>query len=283
MMDDRDRQQPLDESPSSTNRSESGNVSLRKIVAAFVLLDIIGVWIFMVRMMQLVSVRARGLRWTIFVGAVVFTVIGIVLERYLLPGIVARVGKKLALYLIAGLVALYVFYPAIEYLRGDDDIYVASIGFIDGRKLQDAQKVAATLKVLSGNAKASRVELSKRDYTRLRQRSYRVQLLQSPAQQYRAELINARPPGLPDRHVEQMIHSISSDSLMHHVHVLERFGTRVNHSPQADSAADYIANAMKRYGLEVESMPFESPAPMYTSADGAASRFVSRNICGTLR
>ena len=282
-MDDRDMQQPSDESPSSAKRSEGGSARLRKILAAFVLLDIIGVWIFMIRMMQLTSARARGLRWFIFVGSVMLTVIGIAAEQYLLPGIVARVGKKIALYLIVALVALYVFYPAIEYFRGDNDIYLATMVLSDGRKLQDAQKVAATLRILSVNQKAYRVELSKRDYTRLRRQSYRVLLLQSPAQRYRVERINARPPGLPDRHVERMVHSISSDSLMYHIQMLERFGTRVDHSPQADSAADYIATMMKQYGLEVESMPCESPAPMYTSADAVSSRFVSRNVCGTLR
>ena len=282
-MYNRDMQQPSDESPFSTNRAESGSARLRKILAAFVLVDIIGVWIFMVRLIQHTPPRARWFRLSIFVGSVVLTMIGILVQRYLLPGIVARVGKKLALYMIVALVTLYVFYPAIEYFRGDDDIYLASIAFRDGRKLQDAQKVAATMKTLSGNQKAYRVELSKRDYTRLRRRSYRVQLLQSPAQRYRVEQINARPPGLPNKHVEQMIHSISSDSLIYHIHRLERFGTRMDHSPQADSAAEYIANTLKRYGLEVESTPFDSPRMTYASVDAADERFVSRNICGTLK
>jgi hypothetical protein len=283
MTDDKDSQQPTTESPFASGRFERIPAGWKRILAVFVLLDIIGVWIFLVRMMQLTSARARGLRWIVFVGSVVLTVIGVVVEQYLLPGTVARFGKKLAISLVIALIALYVFYPAVEYFRGDDDIYLASIAFIDGRKLQDAQKVAATLKVLSGNAKASRVELSKRDFTRLRQRSYRVQLLQSPAQRYKVERINARPPGLPDRRVERMIHSISSDSLMYHIQTLERFGTRVNHSPQADSAADYIEHTMKSYGLEVESIPFDSPAPMHAFADADASGSLSRNICGTLR
>ena len=276
-------QQPSNESPSSAGLSKSNNAGLRKILAAFVLVDIIGVWIFMVRLIQHTPPRARWFRLSIFVGSVVLTMIGIVVQWHLLPGIVARMGKKLALYMIVALVTLYVFYPAIEYFRGDNDIYLATMVLSDGRKFQDAQRVAATLRILSVSKKAYRVELSKRDYTRLRRRSYRVLLLQSPAQQYRVERINARPPGLPNRHVEQMIHSISSDSLMYHIHRLERFGTRVDRSAQADSAANYIANTMKRYGLEVESMPFESPSPMYASVDAAASRFVSRNICGTLK
>jgi len=66
---------------------------------------------------------------------------------------------------------------------------------------------------------------------------------------------------------------------MKHVRALERFGTRVDRSPQADSAADYIANTMKRYGLEVESIPFDFNSLRYSST----SRKVSRNICGTLK
>ena len=282
MMDDRDAQQPPYESPSTANRFEALNMKWKKIIAVFVLVDIVGVWIIMVRLIQLTPPRARWIRLSILVASIVLTMIGIVGERYLLRGIIARLGKTLALYLIVALVSLYVFYPAIEYFRGDEDMYLASIAITDGRKLEDMQRVAASLKILSGNQKAYRVELSKRDYMRLRKRSYRVQLLQSPSQRYRVERINARPPGLPDRHVEQMIHSLSSDSLMYRIQMLERFGTRVDHSPQADSAADYIANTMKRYGLEVESIPFESPRSMYTSVDAAASRLVSRNICGTL-
>ena len=283
MMDDSGSQQQLDNTSPTINRFESIATMWKRVLAVFVLLDIVGIWMLAGSMMQHISLRARGLRWALFFAAVVLTAIGLVVERYLLPGIVSRVGKKLALFLIVALITLYVFYPAIEYLRGDDDLYVASISFMDGRKLQDAQKVASTMKTLSGNQKAYRIELSKSDYMRLRKRSFRVQLLQSPDQRYRAERINARPPGIPNRHVEQMIHLISSDSLMEHIHRLERFGTRVNHSPQADSAADYIANTMKRYGFEVESIPFESPAPMVASVDAAASRFVSRNICGTLK
>jgi hypothetical protein len=282
-MDDRGAQQQLEKTPTISNWFDRIVTMWKRTLAVFVLLDIVGVWILMVRIIQNTPARARGLRSSIFIGAIAFTVIGLVVERYLLPGMITRVGKKLALFLIFALVALYVFYPAIEYLRGDDDLYLASIAFMDGRSLVDAQKVAPAMKTLSGNQKAYRVELSKRDYMRLRKRSFRLQFLQSPDQRYRVERINARPPGLPDKYVEQMIHSISSDSLMEHIRRLERFGTRVNHSAQADSAADYIANTMKRYGLEVESIPFESPPPMFASVDAAAPRFVSRNICGTLR
>jgi hypothetical protein len=281
-MDQMDSQQRPDKSSSLSGRFGSISLKWKKIVAGFVLADIIGVWMIVVRIIQHTPARARGLRSSVFIGAIALTVIGIVAEEYLLPGIIARAGKKVALFLVVFLLALYVFYPAIVYLRGDDDRYLASIAVTDGQKLQDAQRVAATLKVLSGNERAYRVELSKRDYTRLKQHRYRIHLLQSPDQQYRVERINARPPGLPDRNVERMIHSISSDSLMHQIQMLERFGTRVDHFPQADSAADYIANTMRRYGLEVESIPFESPGPRYVPVDAASSWSVSRNICGTL-
>jgi hypothetical protein len=279
MMDDMDTQQPFAES--TAPRLARIGLPWKKILAGVVLLEIIGGWIFMVRMIRHIPARAYGLRSSIFIGTVLFTVIGFVVERYLLPGMMTRVAKKLVLFLIVALVALYVFYPAIEYFRGDDDIYLASMVMSDGRKIQDAQKLAGSLNILTVNQTAYRVEVSKSDYERLRRHRYTVVLLQSPAQQYKVGQINARPPGVPDRYVEQMIHSISSDSLLFHIRMLERFGTRADHTPQVDSAADYIVNVMKRYGLEVESLPFYSPDWMYV--DEASSRIVSRNICGTLK
>jgi hypothetical protein len=283
MMDDVDTKYTLDESSSTTNRIRTLGATWRRILAVFVLLDIIGVWILMVRVIQHTSARSRGLRSSVFVGAVLFTVIGMLVERYLLPGVVAKVGKKLILYIVIALIALYVFYPAIEYLRGDDDIFLATIQITGGRKLSDAQKLAPTLRILNNNPKVYRVEVSKRDAVRLWRRSYRVEMLQSPEEQYRVQTINAHAAGRPNSNVEHMVHMVSSDSLLNWIRVLERYGTRFDRSPQADSAADYIAGTMKRYGLEVESLPFSSGGRMYASSDDAPSSLFSRNICGTLR
>lgn len=280
-MDDRGTQQSTSKYSSNTNRPRTLGLAWKKILAGLVLVEMIGVWVLMMRLLGRTPLRDRWLRWYIFVGAVLLTVIGLVVERYLLPGIITRVSKKLALFLVVFLVAWYVLYPAIEYFRGEDDIYLATMVLSDGRRFQDAQRVASSLRILSVHRKTGRVELSKRDYTRLRRRGYTVALLQNPAQQYRTDQIYARPSGLPNGLIEQMIHTISSDSLLHHIRMLEHFGTRADHTPQVDSAADYIVNVMKRYGLEVESLPFDCPAWQYV--DEASSRIMSRNICGTLK
>jgi hypothetical protein len=283
MRDTRDTHQTQDNDPSATNPSGRLSTVWRKVLALFVLVDIVGAWVLMVQIISRTPARAVTFRSAVFIATVLFTAIGVVVSRYLLPGMITRVVKKLVLTLAVVIIAIYVFYPAIEYFRGDDDIYLASMVLNDGRKLQDAQKIAATLKVLSMNQKTYRVELSKRDYTRLRRRSYRVVLLQNPEQQYRMKQINARTPGAPNGTIDQMIHAVSSDSLMKQVRMLERYGSRMDGSPQADSAADYIANVMRQYGLDVESQSFVSPGPRYLSPDGAALPLMSRNVCGTLR
>jgi hypothetical protein len=276
-------EQPRNESPHPSGSIGKLPVLWRRILAGFLLVDLLGLWIVAIRWIAHTPTRERWTRFFIFVAAAVVTYLGSILEYYLIPDGVLRGAKKLGLSFIVLLLVLYVFWPAIEYFRGDDDLYIASIAFADGRTLMDAKKIAGTLRTLSGKPKAYRIEVSKRDVTRLQRHRYRVQLLQSPALQYKAKQINERPPGMPDRFIEQIIHSISSDSLLYHIRMLERFGTRVDGSAQGDSAAEYIARTMARYGLEVESLPFESPAWMFVPPDEASSRFVSRNICGTLR
>jgi hypothetical protein len=230
----------------------------KRVLAVFLLVDLFGLWILAVRMINNTPAKSRWVRFSILLGSIVLTLFAFLIEHYLIPGGLLRAAKKVAVSLVVLLVALYVFWPAIEYLRGEDDLYVASIVLTDGRTLRDAKKISGTLKTLSGTAKAYRIEVSRRDYTRLKKHSYKVQLLQSQELRYKAKLIDQRAPGMPDRYVEQIIHSISSDSLLFQIRMLERYGTRVDGSAQADSAAEYIAQTMKRYGLEVQSIPFDS-------------------------
>jgi hypothetical protein len=259
-----------------------GTPTWKKVLAALLAAAMVGMWIFIFRSIIASPLKPLHVRVTLLSASTVVTLLIIIYEHVLIPGVISRALKRIGVTAIVGVLALYVLSPAIAYVRGDDDICIASFYAAPQRDIGSAKRTAATLNVLKEGKGIYRIEVSKRDFARLRGHGFAVQIVQTPEHRYRAALVSARPPGIPDGRVEQIIHLISSDSLLGHIRRLERFGTRVNLSPQADSAAEYIVNAMKQYGLEVESLPFDCTTPPMQVDEVGVAR-VSRNICGTMR
>ena len=229
---------------------------LRKIFAVTVLAEVIGVWIVVFKIISRIRNGFESPWFVLIAIAVGLSLIGWGIAKWLYPRIPGISAGKAIKYLVGFLLAAYALYPTYENFRGEDDITLATLGLFDGRTFEDARKSAPKLRVLQHSKNTYRVEVSERDARQLRRKRFRLQPIQDAAQRRRVEKIAAMPPGPPNAIIEDMIHSVSSDSLLNNIRQLEKFGTRVEHSPQEDSAAELIIGKFKGYGLDVESLPF---------------------------
>jgi hypothetical protein len=280
-----DDSHPVNSDPSLTSpQSRKQPGLLKQVFSVLILLLIIGMWAFSLTVTIQAMVRGKGLLFVtpmvIFFAALTgVSFIGFGIAGWLNPAIPRLPLARVSRWVIGILLAAYIFYPTYEKFRGEDDIYLATLGLFDGRSMQDAKRSAPTLKVLQNNGKTFRVEISKRDGRRLERKRYKLIPIQSPAERRKVEKINKLPPGFPNVAISEMIGSVSSDSLLNDIRRLERYGTRVEYSPQEDSAAEYLIREFRRYGLNVESLTFGEVSPRLSAFPGMRSR----NICATLK
>jgi len=270
--------------PLASHQLQKHTGLLKQVFSVLILLLIIGIWAFTLTVTIQAMIRGKGLLFVppivIFFAALTgVSFIGLGIAGWLNPEIPRFPLARISRWLIGIVLAAYIFYPTYEKFRGEDDIYLATLGLFDGRLMQDAKKSAPTLRVLESSGKTFRVEISKRDGRRLERKRFKLIPIQSPAERMRVERINKLAPGLENAAISEMVGSVSSDSLMNDIRRLERYGTRVEHSPQEDSAAEYLIREFRRYGLDVESLTFGEVSPKLS----AVPSLRSRNICATLK
>jgi hypothetical protein len=252
---------------------------LKKIFSVVILLEITALWVFVFNIVLHPKLREEGPTFLLCVAVVGLSLIGLGFANSLNPRIPGIPPRRIFKWVIAVVLAGYIFYPTYERFRGEDDTFLATLGLFDGRRIQDVRRYAPTLTVLQGSGKTLRVEVSQRDARRLERKRYKLIPIQGPAERTRVMLSNKLPAGPQNAAISEMIRSVSSDSLMDDIRRLERYGTRVENSPQEDSAANYLIREFKRYGLNVESLPFGGvPRGL-----AAVPRLRSRNICATLK
>ncbi len=240
---------------------------LRRILAVAILAEVIGVWIIAFRIMSRVRIRTESPRFVLIAVALGLSLIGWGFAKWLYPKIPGIAWTKALKYVFGALVAAYALYPTYENFRGDDEIYLATLGLFDGRTYQDVHKIAPRLKILQHTQTAYRVEVSRRDARQLMRKMFRLQPIQDPMQRRQVEKIASLPAGSPNAMIKEMIHSVSSDSLLDNIRGLEKFGTRVEYSPQEDSAAELIVGKLKGYGLDVESLSFGEIKPTFMDVE----------------
>jgi hypothetical protein len=261
---------------------------LKQVLSGFILLFLVGIWAFTLTVTILAMIRGKG---QLFVPSIVIffavltgvSFIGLGIAGWLNPAIPRFPLARVSRWVIGVLLAAYIFYPTYEKFRGEDDVYLATLGLFDGRMLQDAKRSAPTLRVLQNNGNTYRVEISKRDGRRLQRKRYKLIPIQSPAERRKVEKISKLPPGLPTDAIREMVESVSSDSLLNDIRSLERYGTRVEHSPQEDSAAEYLIREFRRYGLNVESLPFSEVSSRFPAVPGRRSRNIRATLKGSGR
>lgn len=233
---------------------------LEKIVALVILAELIGVWLFVIRIVSRARFIAEGPPvFILFAIGVGLSLIGWGFAKWLVPQLPGISVKRTLKYIVGVLLAVYVVYPTYENFRGDDDISLATFRITGTKTIADVRTVAPRINVLQHGPGTYRVEVTQRDIRRLARKGLRVQLIENPEQMTKVRKLDRIPAGTPNAIIQQMIHAVSADSLLATIRRLERFGTRVDHSPQADSAAELLSNQFKQYGLEVESQAFDEP------------------------
>jgi photosystem II stability/assembly factor-like uncharacterized protein len=254
----------------STNNSERPNTEprtepearklsidlIKKILAVAILAEVIGIWVFAFKIISRVRIRVEPPLFVLGAIALGLSFIGWGFAKWLSPRIPGISLTKTLKYVVGFLLAAYALYPTYENFRGEDDITLATLGLFDGRTLQDVHKIAPRLNVLQHTQYTYRVEVSQRDARQLMRKRFRLQPIQDAVQRRRVERIVSFPAGRPNIMIDKMIRSVSSDSLLDNIRRLEKFGTRVEYSPQEDSAADLIVRKFKGFGLDVESLTF---------------------------
>jgi len=252
--DDSERMGP--ELPSGAQKPGKTVELAKNILAAAIVVEIIGVWVFVLKIITQTKKEAGVPKFSLALLAVGLSLIGFGFAKWLAPRIPEISGTKTLKYMVGLLLAVYVLYPTYENFRGDDDISLATIRFADTNRIGDMKAAAPRLTVLQHGPGTYRMEVTQRDVRRLARKGYRLRLIQNPEQRMKVKKIDRLPAGAPDVLVQEMIRAVSPDSLLKTIRRLERFGTRVDRSAQADSAAELLSNEFKRYGLEVESQTF---------------------------
>jgi photosystem II stability/assembly factor-like uncharacterized protein len=256
-------ERPNVEMPSQPETRKDPTELLKKILAVAIFAEVIVVWVIIFRIISRAKIGMESPRFVLVAIGVGLSLIGWGFAKWLYPRIPGISWTRALRYVFGFLLAAYALYPTYESFRGEDDITLATLGLFDGRTLQDVHKIAPKLKVLQHTQNTYRVEVSQRDARQLMRKRFRLQPIQDAVQRRRVEKIASFPAGSPNVMIEKMIHSVSSDSLLDDIRRLEKFGTRVDFSPQADSAAELIIREFKGYGLDVESLTFgEVPRTM---------------------
>ncbi|MCX6133136.1 MAG: M28 family peptidase [Ignavibacteriales bacterium] len=229
---------------------------VKKIFAVAILAEVIVVWVFVFRIISRAKIGMESPRFVLVAIGVGLSLIGWGFAKSLYPRIPGISWTKALRYVFGFLAAAYALYPTYENFRGEDEITLATLGLFQGRTIEDVHKIAPKLKVLQHTQNTYRVEVSQRDARQLMRKRFRLQPIQDAAQRRRVERITSTPAGQPNIMIKNMIRSVSSDSLLGNIRQLEKFGTRVEYSPQEDSAAELIIRKFKGYGLDVESLRF---------------------------
>jgi photosystem II stability/assembly factor-like uncharacterized protein len=249
--------------PSEGQQPRKSVEVLKNILAAAIVVEMVGMWVFVLKVITQIKKEAGVPKFSLALLAVGLSLIGFGFAKWLAPRIPGISGTKTLKYMVGLLLAAYALYPTYENFRGDDDISLATIGLAGVKTIEDMKAVAPRLTVLQHGRWTYRMEVTQRDARRLSRHGYRLRLIQNPEQRMKVKKIERLPAGVPDVMIQEMIRAVSPDSLLNTIRRLERFGTRADHSAQADSAAELLTREFKRYGLEVESQAFGEVLPDY--------------------
>jgi photosystem II stability/assembly factor-like uncharacterized protein len=262
---------------SSESQSRKSTELMRKIFSGVILLEIIALWVFVFKVILYAKIRGGEVLFVppiyILCAVVVgLSFIGLGFANWLNPRIPGIPLKRVFRWVVGLLLAGYIFFPTYEKFRGEDDVYIATLGLFDGRTIQDAKRISPSLTVFQHNQKTFRVEISKRDARRLERKRYKLIPIQGPAERMKVERINKLHPGVPNAAISEMVHSVSADSLLDDIRDLEGYGTRVEYSAQEDSAAEYLKREFQHFGLSVESLTFGQVSPILSDVQVVDSR-----------
>ncbi len=236
---------------------------VKNILATAIVVEMLGMWVFVLKIIDQTKKETGVPKFSLFLLAVGLSLIGFGFAKWLAPRMPGISGTKALKYMVGLLLAAYALYPTYENFRGDDDTSLATIRFAGTNAIADIKAVAPRITVLQHGPGTYRMEVTQRDARRLKRKGYRLQLIQNPEQMRKVKKIDRLPAGAPNVMVQEMIRAVSTDSLLNTIRRLERFGTRVDRSAQADSAAELLSMEFKRYGLEVESQTFGEVPPDY--------------------
>ncbi|MFH0991831.1 MAG: M20/M25/M40 family metallo-hydrolase [bacterium] len=255
-------------SPSDNHHTDSSSESVKvaglasKVLALLLIILLLLMWgsVFYLILKKLMYASIL-FKFSFVLAAIGFTIIGLVVSQRIHPDVLRINWSKVTLAVVIPILTIYIFLPAILFLADFDDIYLATLKLSPGKTISDVKKYAPTLRILNGKEGMYRVEVSKRDAITLSRKMVAIIPIQGPKERMFVEKINAMPAGTPNPQIEEMIRMVSQDSLMRSIRTLENFGTRVENSPQEDSAAAYLTQTFQQYGLEVEPFRFETRKP----------------------
>ena len=265
------------EGSSESQAPQKGTGLIKNILAAFVILDVIGIWIIALKIILQTKNDFLAPKLFFVLVAAGLSLIGLGIANWLAPRLPAISATKILKYALGILLAVYVLYPTYENFRGDDDISLATVGTTGAKTIADLKAIAPRITVLQQGPGTFRVEVTQKDARLLAAKRFSMHLIQNPEQRARVRKLDKLPVGSPNAMIGHMIHAVSADSLFKTVRRLERFGTRVDRSLQCDSAAELLAGQFKQYGLEVESQIFGRPEQAYLEVQAVADNtlFVS--------